>query len=134
MIDLNFKPTPRQLRQFAATAAVAIPVISWLWIGFQPQLLATIAIPTWIVLGIGAAIPSLLRYPFIGLSVLFYPIGLVVSEALLLIMFFLIVLPAGLIFRLSGKDTLQRRKKQQANSYWFDKETPKDVGRYFKQY
>ena len=31
LIQANWQPTPRQLRQFAGTCLVVLPVLGWLW-------------------------------------------------------------------------------------------------------
>jgi len=60
-------------------------------------------------------IPNLLWFKF---GVL---IGSIVSRIILTIIYFITVLPIGLIMRLFGKDILKRRLDKKAYSYWIER-------------
>ena len=45
---------------------------------------------------------------FVGLTILAYPIGFVVSYFIMGLLFFGMITPLGLLFRLIGKDPLNR--------------------------
>jgi len=46
----------------------------------------------------------------------------IVNPILMGIIFFIAVLPTGLIMRLLGKDSMQRKLEANANSYWIERE------------
>jgi hypothetical protein len=64
--------------------------------------------------------------------VLTTPIRIVVSGALLRVMYYGIFTPLALLFRLIGRDALARRRTN-AGSYWTPKTTPTDMKSYFRQ-
>ncbi|MGE5191352.1 MAG: SxtJ family membrane protein [Deltaproteobacteria bacterium] len=130
-IEINWTPTDRQLRQFGLTALVALPGLGWLW-GAGPR-----GITGLLSAGIAAAIlgwigPRILRPAFVGLSLLTFPIGAVVSELTLLVMFYGVFLPVGLLFRVLGRDPLEREFNRQSTSYWAPKRQSRGVAGYFR--
>ncbi len=137
MLDINLNPDRRQLRQFAAIwfplfcALVGFLVLRGGW--------STPAFAIWgtgIVLGLlGAAVPPLIRPVFVVLMVVAYPIGWVISHIVLMIAFYLVLTPIGLVLRGMGRDPLDKglRPKTQG-SFWLDREPTRDPGRYFRQY
>ena len=66
--------------------------------------------------------------------VLAFPIGWTVSQVILLAMFYGLFVPIGLVFRLIGRDPLQRARSSNLESYWSPKSAPADLRRYFKQF
>lgn len=51
-------------------------------------------------------------------------LGAVVAPLVMALVFFLAVLPTGLIMRLLGKDLLRQRIDRSASSYWIPRDTP----------
>ena len=49
-------------------------------------------------------------------------------------MFYGLFTPIGLVFRLIGRDPLQRARRPGSESYWTPKPAPADLRRYFKQF
>lgn len=133
MIQMNTAPTTRQLRQFGCLCAVLIPAIGWFWSAPNAIL--------WWLLGMGLLIavlawtaPSVIRPLFIALSIVAFPIGLVVSEAAMLLIYFGVFFPIGLLFKSVRRDALKLRMDRTATSYWTDKSEPTDPESYYRQY
>ena len=63
-------------------------------------------------------------------------LGYFVSRAILLIVFYLVLVPTGLIMRTVGRDPMERKWDPQAQSYWINKEPEEDssIERYQKQF
>jgi len=63
-------------------------------------------------------------------------LGYFVSRILLTIIFFLVMLPTGLLMRLFAKDPMDRKLDPDAPTYWIKREEPSDtsVKRYEKQF
>jgi hypothetical protein len=59
---------------------------------------------------------------------------LVVSSFILSGLYYLLLTPVSLVFRLLGRDALRRQFDPQADSYWVPRETPKDKRSYFRQF
>jgi hypothetical protein len=83
----------------------------------------------------GAAIPGLLRPLYriwMGLAVV---LGYVMTRVILTAVFFLVVVPIGLLMRLFGRDPLHRELSGEAPTYWIRKQyqddSPRRLERYF---
>jgi Saxitoxin biosynthesis operon protein SxtJ len=63
-------------------------------------------------------------------------LGYFVSRILLTIIFFIVITPMGLIFRILGKDPMDRKMDRNAVSYWTrrEQETDTSIERYEKQF
>lgn len=137
LVEINWQPESRLLKQFGR---IWFPLFYLVvggiarWKYGSPQV-------GWWIWGIGAAlslislaIPQILRWIFVGMSVVTFPIGWVVSHLLLGLIFYGIVTPIGLLLRLFGRDPLQRKFDPQAKTYWVPHEPTTDARRYFRQY
>ena|ERR1051326_2432370 len=134
--DIPFDPTRKMLRQFAAAWLVFL-----LAAGAHQSLargrhqLGLVMMVLAVVVGVlGLVCPSAIRWLFIGLMVLAFPIGWVVTQVMLALMFYVVITPVALVFRLMGRDPLHRKPDGGKVSYWTDKETPEDPRTYFRQY
>jgi hypothetical protein len=132
LVQVNWRPTNRQLRQFAAICLIALPLVGWMWGGGR-QTIAWLAVVGCVIAVIGALAPAILKPVFIGLTVITLPIGMVVGELTLLAVFFGILLPLGLFFRLIGRDALQLKLDRTCPTYWRPKKQPNDLGSYYRQ-
>src|SRR4029079_19024186 len=88
--------------------------------------------------GIAAALCSLIRpsanrWPYRALSVVSYPVGLVVSYVVLAALFFAVFAPIGMLLRRLGRDPLQRGFDPSAPSYWSKARPRRDRASYFRQ-
>ena len=79
LIELNWNPTSRQLRQFGGVSVVALPLITWVWGGSIDLILTMLGIGG-LLAGIGLLVPSMLRPVFVAVSVIGAPIGIVIGE------------------------------------------------------
>ncbi len=88
---------------------------------------------TWPLMGIGAAcaifgivVPRIMRPVYKGGMFVADKISWVMTRLVLTVLFFLVFLPYGLIFRITRKDLLDRHLHPERESYW----NPKDDGPY----
>jgi hypothetical protein len=142
LVEINWNPRDRQLRQFGLITLVALPLVSWAlnhfaapaeMSGAGAAIIACLVIAG-VALGLAGLIaPRALRPSFVGLQLLAWPIGLVMSELLMLVVYFGLFAPTALWFRLIGRDVLQRRVDHSAPSYWSARPAVTDVQRYFRQ-
>lgn len=145
MVKIDLNPDERTLRQFG-------------WIAFFGfSLLALVAHREWLVfsMGLGAARPYVsgafavlaglsaffsLVWPranrpiYVGLALVSYPIGLVLSWVILGLLFYGMITPVGLLFRLIGRDPMNRRFDRAAKTYWQDARPTRPAESYFHQY
>jgi hypothetical protein len=134
--ELPRNPGAKTLRQFAVAWLVfflAWAVHQGLVKGRPPWGIALAALA--VVVGVlGLIRPIAVKHVFVGWMILAFPIGWVVSQVTLLFLFFAILTPVALCFRLVGRDALARKLDANARSYWVTKEIPADKRRYFRQY
>ena len=134
--DIPWSPPNRMLRQFAGLwLAVFGGMAAWHGIvRDRPARGAVLALLAVGVGGLGLWRPRVLRPLFVGWMVLAFPIGWTVSQVILLVMYFGLFMPIGLVFRLIGRDPLHRARRAGVESYWTTKPVPVDVRSYFKQF
>lgn len=134
--DIPFQPNHKALRQFAAAWLVfflALGLHQFLLRGYHLAGVALIALAL-LVGPLGLIWPPAIRWLFVGWMILAFPVGWLVSLLMLLLMYYLVLTPVALLFRLRGRDLLQRKPPAGQSSFWLPKETPRDVRRYFCQY
>ncbi len=79
-------------------------------------------------------VPPIQR-PFYSLwMTVVYPIGWVVSHLMMLIVFYLVITPVGLIMRLCGRDSMTRVFESSRTSYWIEHDPAGNIDRYFRQF
>ncbi len=132
LIEINWQPKNRQLRQFGMICLVALPAIAWLW-GGSPTVVMALALTGVVLAVVGLAAPACLKPVFLALTILATPIGMLIGELAMLIIYFGIFLPLGLIFRIIRRDALQLRLDRSKESYWEAKKQPVDVASYYRQ-
>jgi hypothetical protein len=133
--DLPLKPSPRVLRQFAAAWLLfflAMAAYQGLRLGHPTaaRWLGVIAL-TGLV---GLWKPPWIRWLFVAATVAAFPIGWLVTQTALALMFFLMLAPLALVFRWRGRDELRLRPRPGQTGYWVERGTPPEPGRYLKQY
>jgi hypothetical protein len=84
--------------------------------------------------GLALVYPRGVRPVYVLLCLLALPVGLAVSEAMLMLLFYGILFPLGMIFRIVGRDGLQRRMDPAATCYWQPRRQPGDVASYMRQW
>jgi hypothetical protein len=145
MLDINLNPPKKDLRNFGFVALVAFALIGGLvyWkrglFGFDlGEATETVSYVLW---GLGLlsglfslAMPAANRALYVTLTVITYPIGFVVSHVVMAVIFFVIITPVGLLFRVLGRDPLHRKLDRSAESYWEPHVARKDKASYFKQF
>ena len=137
MIEIDYNPSRKKLRDFGVIAIVASIILSLVLYFFKHLAIQW----TLIIIGAGLFIfvtslisLKLTRLIYLGLTFLTYPIGFVVSYLVMGIFYFLVITPVGLIFKLIGKDPLHRKFDYETKSYWLKRQSPDKLDRYFHQF
>jgi hypothetical protein len=142
---LDLRPDTRKLRQFGATALVAFAILG-LVLRARGALfgvpLGEAAAPLGLALVALGALSGLfaLLWPrgnqplWVALSVATFPLGWVLSYLVLALLFYGLLTPLGVVFRLLGRDPLERRFEPDRASYWKDLAEIDDDERYFRQF
>lgn len=132
LVNFNWNPTTRQLRQFAGMCLVMLPLLGWIWSATFAIELALIVAGI-VIFALSWIAPKSVRPLFIGLSVITTPLGRVFGELALLIVFYGAFLPVGLWFRITNRDALGLRPRKDVASYWRKKPRPAGVASYYRQ-
>ncbi len=145
LVDIDFNPDRSTLRSFGWIALCGfgfIAAIAWYEVLIFSFGLGAARLPVTLVfaaLGVIAALFSLVwpqanRFLYVGLALITFPIGFVLSYVILGTLFYVIIAPIGLIMRLLGKDPLDQRFRPEAQSYWVDAPASRPKESYFKQF
>lgn len=141
MIKVDLKPPESQLRQFGWIALLGFPLmgimltrtITGAWQFDHPLFLtlAGVGVLTFVLAKIS---PKLILPIYVGLMIIAAPIGLVVSFVVMSIIFYLMITPLGLLFRLFGRDPLHKAPDPKLESYWHVRKEQPAPSSYLKQY
>jgi hypothetical protein len=142
LIEANWHPSEKQLRQFAVISLVGFGVIgciaawkSGAWTGGGAW---TASLALWIAgaaIGLsGLIVPRAVWPVYVVLMALALPIGWVLTHVLLVVLYFGVFTPIAMIFRLVGRDPLHRRFEPDLDSYWIERPPHPAPGRYFRQF
>ena len=131
LVEFNWQPSDRQLRQFGGVSVLALPLIGWLW-SASSMTLGILAIAGLTIATIGWIRPKWIKPVFLGLAVVATPIGMVLGELMIFLIYGLVFVPMAVCFRLIGRDSL-RRKGTKQDSYWEPIKQPKDLTSYYRQ-
>jgi len=137
LMHLDLNPTPEKIRQFGIASPFMLAGIGLLltWRFGLP-----LAWPA-LLGGIGAALfilsrisPRFVRPVYLGLVIIGFPIGWVVSHLIMTLFFFGILTPIALLFRLARRDVLQRKRDVSRESYWTGHSQGDSIERFFRQF
>ncbi len=145
MIEIDWRPDDRTLRQFGVIALFGfsfLAAIAWwelLIFGFGLGEARPIVAGAFATLAGLSALFSLVapraNLPiYLGLTILSYPIGFVLSYLIMGFLFFVMITPMGLFFRLTGYDPLHRRFDPEATTYWNDPRPRRAKESFFRQF
>lgn len=132
--DVIKPPPSRVLRQFAGLWLVFfLGLAAWRWFGGRPDSWAIGLGVMAVVIGLaGMVAPAVVRPIYTGWMIAAFPIGWTVSRVVLGVVFFLVVTPIGLIFRLTGRDVLRVRRSTKT-TYWTEKRQAAGMSDYLRQ-
>jgi hypothetical protein len=126
-----------QLRQFAGLLLVILGGL-FAWSLYRHQGKPTVVSAVGLIVALAVGLPGLVRPTsirpvFLTAVAVTRPIGHVVSATLMGLIYFLLLAPLALLFRLAGHDPLDRQRTADA-TYWEPKEQPESIQRYLRQY
>jgi hypothetical protein len=136
-MKINWSPNHKELRKFgiiSLTASALIALLLYVLKGLGIQWAAAIFFVGLIIFISSMISIKVTRWIYLGLILVTMPIGFVVSFTLMAIFYYLLLTPLGLIFRLTGRDSLDRKFDSKTNSYWIFRRQPENADRYFHQF
>src|SRR6266699_3854776 len=134
--DIPPNTTLKTLRQFAGAWLVFVSALgAHQWLAKSHERTGQVLIAAGLVIGLlGLIKPVAIRWLFVTAMLLTFPIGWVVSQLVLAILFYFVLTPMAVFFRGRGRDRLARKPAPDRASFWTEKTTPLDVRSYFRQY
>jgi hypothetical protein len=135
VIGATLKSVPQRQKKYGILGAILLATLAFLFYAqvVGPHRWIFVALAAFFVLGVLGGF-ELIRPVYSMALVATFPIGLVVGPIIMAVMFYVIFLPVGLIFKLIGRDTMTRRFDDAAASYWIPRRPTTDVKRYFRQF
>lgn len=137
LVSLNLKPSDKQLREFGEISLCMCNVVGlllmWLF-GMSVKAFIVFCICGVAVFAASRISIKLVKPVYVSLIAATFPIGWVVSHAVMAIFYYVIITGVGLVFKLLKRDPLHRAYDPQAASYWIayrHNRKPKD---YFHQF
>lgn len=136
VIELNKNPSKKELAWFGLMFLAFFGLIGGLvWWRFENE---TAAYTLWgvaaAIVAVYYAVPSLRRTLYLGWLYAAFPIGWVISHVVMGAIYYLVITPIALIFKVIRRDALEQRIDRNAKSYWVEHRTGGDPQRYFKQF
>ena len=136
LIEINRDPPRAQLASFgrlwAPVFALIVSVMCWNTGSFNGCVIALTA--GLLIALVGWVNPMWLKQLFVMLMFITFPIGVVVGFVLMAAVYYLCIMPIGLILRVCGNDPLVKRMDKTAESYWIERGEAPSVAQYFKQF
>jgi hypothetical protein len=136
MHKLNLDLSEKTLKEFAEFGTFILGLVAAPWMIYRGQ--TTAAVVLWVsavALKLLALVhPRSLKWPYLVLSIVTWPIGFVVSHLALAVIYYLVFTPVAIIFRLMGRDALKRRFDPQADTYWEEYNPDRGPQRYLRQF
>jgi hypothetical protein len=136
LMPIAWKPDDKKLAEFSEAGLFFLGMVaSPLALMRGQMVLATILWISAVVLRIvGLTAPRRLRLVFLAATIAAWPIGWVVSHAVLGVIYYGVVTPIGLAFRLTGRRPLALRPDPKAGSHWERYDPNRGLGQYLRQY
>ena len=145
MVEINWRPDEKTLRQFGWIAFFGfgfLALIAWkelfifaFGLGAARETVATVfAGLAALSLVFSVIFPKANLPIYLGLTMLSFPIGFVLSYLIMGFLFFGLITPLGLFFKLTGRDPMHRKFDREATTYWTDPRPRRGKESYFRQF
>jgi hypothetical protein len=136
LIKINTRPTRRQLNEFGIAWLIFFLLLSALlmWKGTSASVLWVLVTAAFLIPLIGYFCPPFMRLIYLGMTFAAYPIGFIVSHLILMMVYYLIITPTGMVLRLTKRGFFPKKPDKRIQSYWISKTKSRNPDDYFKQY
>ena len=122
----------RSLKKFGITMGVALLVIAVLIMARHRQNALVAVTISMLFFVFAFSLPILLRPIYIFWMRFAFILGWINTRLILIIMFYLVFTPIGLVIKLFGLDLLDRKIEKEKHSYWIEK--GKKISGYERQF
>jgi hypothetical protein len=136
IVDINWNPSRKELKTFSLLLIVFFAIVAGLAYGKGAAIeTACLIAGGGTVVGIaGVLSPAFIRVVYVVWMAAVFPIGFVVSNVVLAVVFYGVVWPIGIFTKLTGRNALQLGFDRKSKTYWNVRPPMNDPRRYFRQY
>lgn len=136
VIEINKNPSPKELAWFGVMFLAFFSLIGGVvWWRFEAQATAyTLWAVAAAIVAVYYVVPAAQKPIYLGWLYAAFPIGWVISHLVMGIIYYLVITPFALVFKVIGRDALDRKIDKNAKTYWVEHRTGGDPQRYFKQF
>ena len=136
LVELRTSPSSREVCDFARFWLPAVCLGLAFWATFRADsmlaiLLTTVGLAS---LLLGFTRPGWLRPLYIGWMTVTFPLSWIIAHLLVVIIYFVVITPIGMVMRFTGHDPLARQFDREAQSYWIPRRHDSDRRRYLRQF
>jgi dolichyl-phosphate-mannose--protein O-mannosyl transferase len=114
----SIKSEKKELRQFGITMGIVLGLLGWLLLWREKDYYPYFLMLSVVLLFFGLVLPVLLKPLHKIWMTLALLIGWFVTRVIMIILFYLLVTPIGLLARLCRKNFLNTKIDRNVNSYW----------------
>jgi hypothetical protein len=136
LIQIDHNPSTRQLNVFGFIWLLFFATFGGVLLNSGSSVL--VAALVWgvsvLVPAVGWIVPEFMRIIYVGMAYATYPIGFVVSYLIMLVVYYLVLTPIGLVMRLFGHDPMNRHFDKSADTYWCPRDQDDSLTAYFRQF
>src|SRR5262245_8199480 len=136
LVPIDWQPDRTTLARFSEFALFFLGMVAAPAAYFRgrPALAAAFWLAAVAIRVTGAWAPLRLKPVYLGLTLATWPIGWGTSHLALGLLYYGVITPIALGFRLAGRDPLNRRFDRGATTYWEPYQPDRGMDRYLKQF
>ena len=136
VIRIDHNPSGRQLKIFGVIWLAFFCAVGWLVLKNTGSEWWATAIGIWAIAvpTVGWMVPAFMRIVYVGMAYVAFPIGFVVSYLILVIVYYAVLTPTGLMMRLFRYDPMSRHFDARASTYWWPRDRDESLDTYFRQF
>ncbi len=135
LLDFNDRPSRRELLWFGALTAPFFGVVGLIiHLKGAPKVAYAVWAVALLCTLVFFAVPPLRRAMYLTWMRAVYPLGWTISHLLLVLLYYGIVTPIGLVMRMLGRNPMQPILDRKATTYWAERHEVADASRYFRQF
>lgn len=136
LLEINLRPSDRELRWFGLIMLLFFAVLGGLiWLASGATVVpGALGAAGFVLCSVYYLVRPLRRLLYVAWMRTVFPIGWIMSHALMGSIYFAILTPIGWLLRATGRDPMQRRMLKDARTYWIERRRENAPAQYFRQF
>ncbi|MEM7299055.1 MAG: hypothetical protein AAF391_12415 [Bacteroidota bacterium] len=128
LVNINWKPEKKELVDFGTAMGIGFPIIALIvwWLFSAPNVaigLAAFGIVLFLLSRIYTPLVLPVYYPWMAVAMV---MGTIISYLIVAFIYFIMITPLALFFKIRGRDSLDRSLDSDAESYWSEVDNQPD--------